>query len=140
MADGVDHIDIYADVEEEFNQVLNPLSSFFDWKYNALYIYIINGSYCDRRIARRASQTSSIRVQAPFPHAASLQPPLASTNLNVALLVLFTRKREMSIESNNLSIMCSDCGEIIKQPLALFSWHIAYELRTAASGGLAKPN
>lgn len=25
MADGVDHIDIYADVEEDFNQVCKPL-------------------------------------------------------------------------------------------------------------------
>lgn len=30
MADGVDHIDIYADVEEEFNQVFNPHLAHFD--------------------------------------------------------------------------------------------------------------
>ncbi len=30
MADGVDHIDIYADVEEEFSQVLNSHSPHVD--------------------------------------------------------------------------------------------------------------
>lgn len=73
MADGVDHIDIYADVEEEFSQVLTPLSAHFDQNAPAFCIFrtqlvvIVVGEW---RIG--AGQTSFPGPSSSSHHAASL--------------------------------------------------------------------
>ncbi len=51
MADGVDHIDIYADVEEEFNEVRFILSI-----YTCLIIHILRAAPTDWKEAHRNMQ------------------------------------------------------------------------------------
>lgn len=63
MADGVDHIDIYADVEEEFNQVINPHSVYFDNYANCSAF-----AYCFAAIVTTEEDRSLLVKQAHLPY------------------------------------------------------------------------
>lgn len=63
MADGVDHIDIYADVEEEFNQVINPHSVYFD-----NYAHCSAFAYCFAAIVTTEEDRSLLVKQAHLPY------------------------------------------------------------------------
>lgn len=55
MADGVDHIDIYADVEEEFNQVIHTYSPHVDdWRFYVFMFLCLFLFSVVARVFRRA--------------------------------------------------------------------------------------
>lgn len=106
MADGVDHIDIYADVEEEFNQVLNLQwwsiwSSVLFFFISALLLAVIVMGELNVGMLKQAS----CAYRPPSHHAASPQPRPALSAYNCQLV--FSSRLTWCIICCSLCVICA---------------------------------